>query len=74
MLIPTGTPELAKANTSKLVKSGFLNSATSNCLPQGKYYKVTGAESTSLFKSYDSYLLTTATNPSNSALIFNGSK
>lgn len=74
MLIPTGTPELANASTSKLVKSGFLNSQTQNYFPQVKYCKVVGALSTNLFSSSDSYLLTTETKPQNSALIFNGSR
>jgi hypothetical protein len=35
MLMPTGVEEQANANTSKLVKSGFLNTSTSKSLPQG---------------------------------------
>lgn len=64
-MIPTGTPDDAKAKTSKLVKSGFLNYSTSKLLPHGKCFNKTGANYTNLVNNTDYFLLTTETKPSN---------
>ena len=72
--MPTGTPEDPNAKIYKLVKSGFLNSSTSKLLPHGKYFNSTGAFSTNFDNSSDSFLFTTDTNPSNSALTLRGSR
>ena len=74
MFIPTGIPEEPNAKTYKLVKSGFLKTYTSKCLPQGNNFKVSWALSTNFTRISDYSLFTTATNPSNSALILSGSR
>ena len=74
MLIPTGIPEEAKASTYKLVKSGFLNYSTSKSFPHGRSVMIFSANVTNWLRIVDYYLFTIATNPSNSALTFKGSK
>ena len=67
-------PEQAKHRISKEVKSGDLNFSTSKSVPQVKFAIKISAYSTRVVNFLDSLLLTTDTNPSNSALTLIGSR
>lgn len=73
MLIPIGTPELAKVTTSKLVKSGDWKTVFSKTLPQGSFGMISSALLTNSENLELTFLSTILTNPSNSARIFKGS-